>query len=59
MLCLTGGIRQAGSQLVENSAKLFSFKFHINFLEGFAVSLKTFLGLVMPNLLPSCVVKEK
>jgi len=47
------GIRQVGRQLVsqsvENSIKLFYFKFCSNFLKAFRINLKAFLGLVLPN----------
>ena len=52
-LCLFEGISkpvsrsvgQSVGQLVEDSVKEENFKISINFLEGFMVDLKTFLGL--------------
>jgi len=43
------GIRQAGSQSVENSVENFFLKFCNNFWKAFRINLKAYLNLVLPN----------
>ena len=40
---------QSVSQSVRKFCEIGNFKIRINFVEGFMVDLKTFLGLAMPN----------
>ena len=46
-------VGQSVSQSAENSVKSEIFKFHINFVEGFMIDLKAFLGLAMRSM-PRC-----